>query len=204
MKTSQMSSTTAEDIEHKLKKFVEGHLYSTEPGAHRFDHTIRVHAIAMRIGRKMGANLRVLSAAAILHDVGRLREKEEGVSHSILSGAMSKDLLSDLGFGDGEIVAILDAIRTHRFSEGLEPNSLEGQILSDADKLDAMGAIGAARGIAQAMKDERGITGFIAHADEKLLKLHTLLYTDEAKKMGEERHALLEAFVSQLRKEIEI
>jgi uncharacterized protein len=190
------------DIEDKLKNFVREEL-SKSGGAHRFDHILRVHKIAMHIGEQEGANMRVLSAAAILHDVGRPREKEEGISHSILSGTMSKGILAELGYQQYEIASIIDAIRTHRFSEGLEPNSLEGQILSDADKLDAMGAVGVFRGVAQAMKDKRGMEGFLKHADEKLLKLHGLLYTKIAREMGEQRHNLLEAFVFQLRCEMD-
>jgi uncharacterized protein len=94
------------------------------------------------------------------------------------------------------------AIRTHRYSEGLEPTSIEGEILSDADKLDAMGAIGIYRAIAQATVSERGITGFLEHADEKLLRLHDLMYTDEAKPMAQERHDVLANFVRRLRDEL--
>lgn len=198
-----MTEKLLAEIEQKLMNFVRRELSSYERGAHTFDHTLRVHKIAARIGRAEGADLRILLAAAILHDVGRTREKAEGISHSILSGTMSRGLLFELGYQEREVASILDAIRTHRFSEGMEPNSLEGQILSDADKLDAMGAIGVVRGIAQAMKDGRGIEGFLGHADEKLLKLHSLLYTEEAKRMGMKRHEVLEAFVVQLREEMQ-
>ncbi|MCK4740566.1 MAG: hypothetical protein KAT22_03410, partial [Candidatus Thorarchaeota archaeon] len=86
---------------------------------------------------------------------------------------------------------------------GLTPTSIEGEILSDADKLDAMGAIGVFRAIAQASMTGVGIDGFLNHADEKLLKLHKLMYTDQAKTLAEKRHAILDRFVNQLREEIQ-
>ncbi len=190
---------------HRLiEDFVRESLEGNNKGAHTFDHTKRVYALSIRIGKALGANLKILGAAALLHDIGRLEEVERGVSHSILSGEMSQDILRETGYDDVEIKQVVDVIRTHRFSEGIEPNSLEGEILSDVDKLDAMGAIGVFRAIAQAASKGSGIQGFLDHADEKLLLLKDLMYTDGAKEEAEERHRTLEAFISQLREELQI
>jgi uncharacterized protein len=188
--------------EDRLFEFVRKGLSGIEMGGHAFDHTRRVYAIAMEIGRKLGANLRILGAAAILHDVGRSREEETGISHSRLSGEMSVDLLRENGYTEEEITGIVGAIRTHRFSEGIEPTSLEGRILSDADKLDAIGAIGVYRSIAYTSVDARDAEGFLKHAEDKLLKLRDLMYTDEARVIAESRHKVLEEFVNQLRAEM--
>jgi uncharacterized protein len=67
-----------------------------------------------------------------------------------------------------------------------------------------MGAIGVFRGIAQSSVDNRGILGFLQHAHEKLLKLHNLMYTDIGQQMAQERHMVLEKFVSQLEKEMSL
>lgn len=187
--------------EDKLFEFVESTLTGFKRDAHTLDHTRRVYTMTMELGRRLGADLRVLGAAAILHDVGRSREEETGISHSILSGEMSQPRLKELGYSQEEVKRVVDAIRTHRFSEGIEPNSLEGQILSDADKLDAIGAIGVYRSIAQTSVDGRGIKGFLQHADEKLLKLRNLMHTDEAKAIAQRRHKTLEEFVEHLRLE---
>jgi uncharacterized protein len=187
----------------KIIYFMQKELSESNSGAHTFDHTMRVYTLSMRIGDGLPVNIRVLQAAALLHDVGRPRESESGVSHSILSGEMSKPLLQELGYTESEIEQILDAIRTHRFSEGLEPNSIEGKILSDADKLDAMGAIGVYRTIAQGVTKGRGISGFLKHADEKLLKLKDLMYTKPGKLLAEKRHKVLQTFVDALREEIQ-
>ncbi|MFW9870540.1 MAG: HD domain-containing protein [Candidatus Thorarchaeota archaeon] len=166
------------------------------------DHTMRVYELCMKIGKTLKANLKVLGAAALLHDIGRPREDVTAVSHSILSGEMGRGVLSDNGFDDSEIDHVVDTIRTHRFSEGLEPNSLEGEILSDVDKLDAIGAVGVFRAISQAASTGVGIEGFLQHAYEKLLKLKDLMYTEPAKNEAENRHMALEAYVKQLENEL--
>lgn len=191
-------------IHHRIEEFVRKSLEGNSIGAHTFDHTKRVYALCIRMGRGLGADLKILGAAALLHDVGRPQEAATGVSHSIVSGDMSQHLLKDVGFNDEEIERVTKAIRTHRFSEGLEPTSLEGEILSDADKLDAIGAVGVFRAIAQAVTTGVGINGFFSHADEKLLKLRDLMYTDEGKTIADKRHKTLEEFVLQLREELHL
>jgi uncharacterized protein len=187
-----------------LEAFVREQLQGNSKGAHTFDHTKRVYVLSVKIGKDMGANLKILGAAALLHDVGRPKEGETGLSHSIISGEMSRRIMVELGYEAKEIEFVVDTIRTHRFSEGIEPNSLEGKILSDVDKLDAMGAIGVFRAVAQAETKGTGIKGFLDHADEKLLRLKDLMYTDGAKIVAEERHRTLERFVMQLREELEL
>ena len=189
-------------VEAKIMDFVEKQLSNSTKGAHRFDHILRVLALSTKIGENMKVSERVVRAAAMLHDVGRPNESETGISHSILSGEMSRPLLRELEYSDIEIEQIVDAIRTHRFSEGLEPNSLEGKILCDADKLDAMGAVGIYRAIAQAESKGKGMMGFLQHADEKLLKLKDLMYTTKGKELAIERHDVLQRFVNKLRDEL--
>ncbi|MFW9843793.1 MAG: HD domain-containing protein [Candidatus Thorarchaeota archaeon] len=186
----------------KIIDFVQKELSGFNKGAHKLDHTKRVYSLSMQIGEGLQVSTRVLQAAALLHDVGRFKESEIGVSHSILSGEMSAPLLQEIGYSETEIEQVVDAIRTHRFSEGIEPNSLEGKILSDADKLDAIGTVGIYRSIAQAEADGRGMIGFLHHADEKLLKLKDLMYTTKGKILAMKRHEVLQRFVDELRDEI--
>ncbi|MHA2135606.1 MAG: HD domain-containing protein [Candidatus Thorarchaeota archaeon] len=187
---------------NEIDDFVRQELESKGKGAHQYDHTKRVYRLAMEIRDQAGGDLRILGAAALLHDVGRPKEKELGKSHAIISGEMSSPVLRRLGYSDKEIEEIVSAIKTHRFSEGLQPTSLEGRILSDADKLDAIGAIGVFRAIAQATETGVDMDGFLRHADEKLLRLKGLMHTKAASSMAEERHIVLRAFVDQLRIEV--
>ena len=186
----------------KIIDFMQEKLSDSNRGAHAYDHTMRVYTLSMQIGDRLPVSIRVLQASALLHDVGRPRESETGISHSILSGEMSMPLLQELAYTESEIEQILDAIRTHRFSEGIEPNSLEGEILSDADKLDSMGAIGVYRAIAYGVTRGRGMSGFLKHADEKLLKLKDLMYTEPGKLLAEKRHEVLQKFVDALREDL--
>ena len=189
--------------EREIVQFVKREMTDSGEAAHTYDHVKRVFVLSMELGKSTDANLRILGAAALLHDIGRARESETGVSHSILSGEMSKDILLENGYSDSEIDEIVAVIRTHRFSEGLTPTSLEGEILSDADKLDAMGAIGVFRAVERAAVTGAGIEGFLHHADEKLLKLRELMYTDVARSLAEKRHEFLESFINQLRGELD-
>jgi uncharacterized protein len=185
-----------------IDKFVYDTLGKQGRGAHTYEHSQRVLALCLRIGDGIGADIRILGAAALLHDIGRPAESESGVSHSILSGQMSRAVLKELGYSNLEVEQVVSVIRTHRFSEGLEPQTLEGKILSDADKLDAIGSVGIYRAVAQAEVSGRGIKGFLNHADEKLLRLRDLLYTDAAREIALKRHRILEEFVRQLRSEL--
>ncbi|TFF68391.1 HD domain-containing protein [Candidatus Thorarchaeota archaeon] len=187
-----------ETIEERVRELLQ----SSERGAHTYDHSLRVLKIALEIGQEEDANLKVVGAAALLHDIGRAEERETGISHAILSGEMARPILEEVGFSREEISLVIDAIRTHRFSEDLTPNTLEGEILSDADKLDAMGAIGAYRAIAQSAVTGVGIEGFLSHADEKLLRLNQLLHTPSGKALGKQRHRVLELLVDELRREV--
>ncbi|MFW9907526.1 MAG: HD domain-containing protein [Candidatus Thorarchaeota archaeon] len=188
----------------KIIDFVKRELSKSNLGAHTLDHTMRVYSLSMKLSKGLQINMRVLEAAALLHDVGRPAESESNVSHSILSGEMGKECLGDIGYTKQEIEHVVDAIRTHRFSEDIIPRSIEGQILSDADKLDAIGAVGVYRAIAQAAASGKGIQGFLDHADEKLLKLKEMMYTVPARELANERHEMLSVFVDRLRNESRI
>lgn len=190
-------------IKSKITDAVKRELSKSNIGAHTLDHIMRVHLLSMTLSEGENANVRVLEAAALLHDIGRPREDETGISHSIISGDMSREILKEFEYTEEEIEQVVAAIRTHRFSEDIEPTTFEGQILSDADKLDALGAIGIYRAIAQAVSSGRGIAGFLTHADEKLLKLRDLMYTNKAKVLAIKRHDVLESFVNLLREELQ-
>lgn len=197
MVSSSMSSQS------RIIDFVRNMLSESNQGAHTLDHTMRVFSLCLRLSEGLQVNRRVLEAASLLHDIGRPQEISTGISHSIVSGQMSRGILTETGYSEREIEQVVAAIRTHRFSEGIEPTSLEGEILSDADKIDAIGAIGIYRAIAQAATSDRGIRGFLQHADEKLLKLKDLMCTTPGKQLAAERHEILSRYVEELRQEME-
>jgi uncharacterized protein len=167
-------------------------------GAHSYEHSLRVRQLCILIGKKEAADLEVLEVAALLHDIGRPEEKVTGESHAKVGANMAVAFLATTSFPSEKLPQVASAIRTHRFSEDEAPESLEGAILSDADKLDAMGALGLARAIAESLIQERGLYGTIEHMNQKLLRLRDRMLTTTGKQLAKPRHQLLVAFMQAL------
>ena len=120
-------------------------LYERSGSGHDFDHVIRVLALAQQIAAAEGADLAVVHTAVLLHDVG---ESEGRKDHHLRGAAIAREILQDQ---PPEFVeAVAHAIEAHRFRADPAPCTLEAQVVSDADKLDAIGAIGVARAFAHA------------------------------------------------------
>lgn len=108
--------------------------------------TLRGSSTSACISGKKGADLEVLALAALLHDIARPLEDSGKVEDHALEGArIARRYLRSLGYPEDKVEAVAHAIEAHRFSRGPEPATLEAKILSDADKLDAIGAVGIAR-----------------------------------------------------------
>ncbi len=113
--------------------------------AHDFDHVLRVVHLADRIAQAEGADRDIVHAAALLHDIG-LDEGRAG--HETSAANRAQEILSAQGYDETFCNAVAHAIESHRFRSGPTPQTLEAQVLFDADKLDAIGAIGIARAFA--------------------------------------------------------
>ena len=81
------------------------------------------------------------------------------------------------------------------------PESIEGKIVQDADRLDAMGAIGIARTFAYGGKNGRSLDSSLQHFEDKLLLLKDKMNTEQAKQMAEVRHTYLEEFLDEFKSE---
>lgn len=187
---------------HEMKKFVEEVL--DEPGSHGFDHTLRVVSLCEIIGEAEQAEMDILIPAAIFHDIARPQEKRTGIPHEVKGAEMAEEYLTGISYGQEQISRIVHAIKAHRFSTALVPETLEAKILSDADKLDAMGAVGIARTFISAGEHGGDITDGLDHMHEKLLRLSDLMYTRTGREMAEKRHNFLVAFVRALEEEREM
>ncbi|WP_048151071.1 HD domain-containing protein [Methanolacinia paynteri] len=183
----------------RIMFFVE--TFFRESGSHGLDHTLRVTRLCAEIGKAEGADMQILIPAALFHDVARPLEKKTGIPHEEEGARIAGEYLRSNGCDESRIRAITHAVSSHRFSRGTKPETLEAKVLSDADKLDAMGAIGIARAFMQAGEHGDGIEDAIAHFHEKLLNLRDLMYTDTAKEFAEERHELLQKFADALEDE---
>ncbi|MDQ6662034.1 MAG: HD domain-containing protein, partial [Chloroflexota bacterium] len=116
-----------------------------EDAAHDYDHLLRVMALADRIQANEGGNSAIIWAAVAFHDIGQERERSSGGDHALIGAEMAETLLTNTPFPQEFISAVQQAIRDHRMTGGKLPQSLEGRILYDADKIDCLGAIGISR-----------------------------------------------------------
>jgi uncharacterized protein len=172
-----------------------------ESGAHGFDHTLRVVRLCEDLGAREGADMAILIPAAIFHDIARPLEERTGIPHEEEGARMAAAYLKAAGYPADRIAGIVHAIRAHRYSTGIDPETLEARVLSDADNLDAMGAVGIARTFAQSGERGTGIPDAADHIRAKLLNLKNLMYTKTAREIAEKRHALLVAFLAALEEE---
>lgn len=168
-----------------------------ETGSHGWEHVERVRALCKRIGEREGANLLVLDLAAIFHDAIRLSG-----DHAHQSADFARSVISTMGFSEEICSAVHEVITNHSYSGGGTPKSLEARILSDADKIDAMGAIGIYRTIQ--FNAERGLPlpRILGHIKGKLLKLPNLLYTNTGKEMAKKRISIMENYLRCLEEEL--
>ena len=165
--------------------------------SHDEGHVERVVKLARFIAEREGANLDVVLTAAKLHDIAR-----DCDNHAVESAKRAREILKKRGESKEFIEAVAHAIESHSFSSGIEPKTLEAKVLSDADKLDAMGAIGVARAFIYSGERGRGIEATLKHFEEKLLKLKDLLHTETARRIAEKRHEFLKLFYEQIKREL--
>jgi uncharacterized protein len=173
-----------------------------QPGSHGLDHILRVVHLCEVIGKREGADMGVLLPAAYFHDIGRPVEEREGIPHEEAGAQMAEAYLRSIRYDEERIPGIVHAIRTHRYSTGNEPETLEARVLSDADKLDAMGAVGIARTFIRAGEHRGEIRDAIDHVHKKLLNLSGLMYTKTGRTLAEDRHRFLKMFAETLTDEI--
>ena len=174
-------------------------LLGKNSGGHDAEHSLRVYRNALKIAEKEpGCDLTVVSLAAILHDVDDHKlfhhENNENARAFLSERGVSKEMTE-------EIVSVINSVS---FSQNREkkPETLEGKIVQDADRLDAMGAIGIARTFAYGGEHGRNIAESVQHFYDKLLLLKDELNTDAAKEIASGRHAFLEDFLAELKDEI--
>jgi len=187
--------------------------------AHDFLHVLRVVASARVLADAEGARRDVVEMAALLHE---LFSHPKGHPESHLSGDVCADeaaaLLRDHGRDEAFIAAVAACVRDHAFSKGVVPETVEGRVLQDADRLDAIGAIGVARCMATCAAMGRpfyaaddpfcrvrapdGKAFGVDHFFEKLKKLPQAMHTETAREMAQQRGAFLDAYLRQLEAEL--
>ncbi|MER3407266.1 MAG: phosphohydrolase [Nitrososphaera sp.] len=206
-----------EELRQAAEKLVDG---GRDP-AHDWQHIMRVYRNAEAIGREEGADMKVLLTSALLHDLVVYPKGSAKHSKSSDDSAdLAEKLLLERGWPKDKVDRVSYCIRIHSYSKNIIPSTLEGKILQDADRLDALGAIGIARTFSvggtenrpfynpsdpfceseKRQPDDRRWT--LDHFQAKLLKLHMTLHTPAARRIARERTKFMELFTEQLRKEI--
>lgn len=201
----------------KLKNEVKNS-FANDP-AHDFEHIMRVYKNAEKLAKKENANTKLVLCAALLHDIVSFSKSDKRSKKSSIESAIkATKILKKYNFSKTEIKIVSDAIREHSFSQNKTPKTLEGKILQDADRLDAIGAIGIARVFAVAGSEGRAfyneLDPFCArrkpndqkwtldHFYRKLLKLEKLMNTKAAKTEAKRRTKILQIYLAELKKEL--
>lgn len=189
-------------------------------GAHDLGHLARVWANARAIAaeeaaRGIAADMAVLEAAVWFHDLVNLpKDHPDRARASTLSAEAAVGILRQEGFDPARLPAVAHAIAAHSFSAGIAPKTAEARILQDADRLEALGAVGLARmfvvagamgraiadpddPLAQARPlDDRAFA--LDHLETKLFRLPALMQTAAGRRLAEERADWLRGFRDQL------
>jgi uncharacterized protein len=214
----------------KIKDIVEKEL---DCAAHGIDHIMRVYNMCLVLAKRQKVDLEVLKVAALLHDIGGPREMRDSsgkTDHAIESAKMARPILQKIGFSEKKIRHIQECIISHRYRTDNDPKTTEAKILFDSDKLDVLGAIGIARGLAWVGKNNAYIYRKVdlkKYAKENLaggklggrIKNKTMhspqidyqtklkfipekLYTKKARQIGRERSKYTRDFLNRLEKEV--
>jgi uncharacterized protein len=192
---------------------------SDDPG-HDLSHALRVARWTLRLGAGE-LEPRLAFAAALLHDVVNLpKDSPERATAGERSAASARIRLPAHGFAPGEVDLIADAIADHGFSRGATPRSLLGRALQDADRLDALGALGILRCVSTGSRmgagyfhpddpwalrrvlDDRRWS--VDHFFTKLLGLPATMSTPLGREEAERRVGTLRSFLEALASELDV
>ena len=188
-------------------------------GSHDWSHTERVLALCEHIGAHEEADMDVLRLAAVLHDIGRKDEDDAagGICHAERGAERARLILEEHDVAPDMVDSVVHCIEAHRFRNDREPETLEAQILFDADKLDSIGAVGVGRAFlfagevgAVLHNPEKDVAETEAYSREdsayreymvKLKHVQDRILTSEGKRMAAERHDYMVAFFERLDRE---
>ena len=174
-------------------------LFADDSGGHDAGHTLRVYKNAMMIAEKEpGCDKEIVALAALLHDA------DDHKLFNTENNANARSFLENHQLEAEKIEVICTAINSVSFSQnrGRRPETLEGKIVQDADRLDAIGAIGIARTFAFGGEHKRTLESSIQHFYDKLLLLKDEMNTGTAKELADERHEFMKAFLDEYGKEV--
>ncbi len=204
----------------RIKRVVKKELDGTR-GSHDWEHTLRVCRLCERLGPAEGADMAVLVIAGYLHDIGRRYQDgtKGAVCHAEKGAQLAGPIITPLDLLPEQKENIVHCVRSHRFRGDGRPETIEARVLFDADKLDAIGAVGVARAylfagevgaclhnpgmdVAATKPYSRDDTGY-REFKVKLCKIKDRMLTRAGRKMAQERHVFMEMFFNRFLQEYE-
>jgi uncharacterized protein len=202
-----------------VQEAVRSRYEQTDDPGHDWLHVMRVLRSCKQIGALVGADMKILAPSALLHDLINVpKDSPKRFEASTASANASEDILRNAGYDDVEVQHIQRVIIEHSYSLGYPPSSIESAVLQDADRLDALGAIGIFRAAtcgcrlgatyyhlddpfaSDRVLDDQQYT--IDHFFTKLLELGKQMNTAAAQAIAEHRVSFLRDFLSELQWEI--
>jgi uncharacterized protein len=195
----------------QIRKIAED-LFKNAHGSHNWEHTLRVVRLCEQIGSREGADMPVLKIAAYLHDIGRCEQDSSNgtICHARLGSQMTRPIIKDLTLTDAQKNNIIHCVRAHRFRTDETPETLEAMVLFDADKIDAIGAIGVARAYLFAGENGARLHNPLVRVEDtlpyskedtgyrefklKLSKIKDRMLTIEGRRRAAGRHDFMNAF----------
>ena len=204
-------------MQDELRERAKSYFGEVAP-AHDWQHVERVARLAETLAEAYDPDERVLFAAVWLHDVGRSREDGGKIEdHAEWGAREAGEILAEFDADPATVEAVQHCIRAHRYSNDVEPETREAEILCDADNLDALGAVGVARCFAyggelgerlhdpdlppEADESAAGRTQF-NHIHKKLLALPERMYTEAGRELADERAAYVVEFTERFEREV--
>jgi len=219
-KATDSSEASASAMVNEVKKFAQSYFKGVR-GSHDWEHTLRVGRLCERIGSAEDADMTVLMIAAYLHDIGRYdQDRSKGaVCHAQEGVKIAGPMIASLPLAPERKENIVHCIRSHRFRGENRPRTREARVLFDADKLDAIGAVGVARAflfagevgaalhnpgidIEQTRPYSRDDTGYREYK-VKLSKISKRILTAEGRRLARRRHAFMKNFFDRFLEEFE-
>ncbi len=212
-----MIKSWQQKLEMKIKTYLTG-----QSACHDFYHLDRVRDNAMTIEKEIDCDKEILEAAALLHDIGYKGHEGDDKNHHLYGMEVAKKWLPEVGFPNKKIPEVIEAIRLHdNFAwghNGEKTDHIVTKIIQDADRIDALGAIGIAR-----ITYYHGEVGLPIYSDEELpdekivwadhslldqirrepMKKWQYLNFPISKKISKKRSEFVEVFYNELKQELE-
>ncbi len=166
------------------------------------DHVVRMTSWCQKLGRQLGADLEVLTAGALIHDIGVPINRKE---HYLVGRDRGAAVLKETGLPEEKIKKAVHVLESHSRYGGPQPETIEAQIGQDSDALEYIGAIGLIRAVVRGLTDgsfNGRIETFPSFLRDLLAKVEGTFHTSAAEKIGRDRIEFMKSFLKHLEDEL--